>query len=129
MTFTPAELDYLNAQHLGRLATVSPAGDTQNNPVGFFVDAESGTITIGGHALGASKKFRNIQQGSTVAFVVDDMVSVDPWEVRGIEIRGTAEALTDVDPPVPFFSREIIRITPKKVISWGLSGPRETRTA
>ncbi|MEU6779297.1 PPOX class F420-dependent oxidoreductase [Nonomuraea angiospora] len=127
MTFTSAELDYLSSQHLGRLASVSPGGQVQNNPVGFFVDAGTGTITIGGHAMGASKKFRNVGQGSTVALVVDDLASVDPWVVRGIEIRGTAEALTDVDPPVPYFSREIIRITPRKITSWGLDGPRQTR--
>lgn len=127
MTFTAAELDYLASQRLGRLATVSPDGQVQNNPVGFFVNAEAGTIDIGGHALGASKKFRNVQKGSTVSLVVDDLVSVDPWVVRGMEIRGTAVALTDVEPPVPFMSREIIRITPNKIISWGLDGPRESR--
>ncbi|WP_435828537.1 PPOX class F420-dependent oxidoreductase [Saccharopolyspora shandongensis] len=127
MIFTRAELEYLTGQHLGRLATASPAGQVQNNPVGFFVDATSGTITIGGHALGASKKFRNVQQGSTVSFVVDDLASVDPWVVRGIEIRGSAVALTDHEPPVPYFSREIITITPTKIISWGIDEPRSSR--
>ncbi|MEV5499995.1 PPOX class F420-dependent oxidoreductase [Nonomuraea fuscirosea] len=128
MTFTATELDYLATQQLGRLATVTPGGQTQNNPVGFFLDAGSGTIVIGGHAMGKSRKFRNVQQGSTVALVMDDLASVDPWVARGIEIRGTAVALTDAEPPVPFFSREIIRITPSKIISWGLDGPRESRT-
>jgi pyridoxamine 5'-phosphate oxidase family protein len=127
MIFTQAELEYLAGQRLGRLATVSPDGQVQNNPVGFFVDAESQTITIGGHALGRSKKFKNVQRGSTVSFVVDDLASVDPWVVRGIEIRGTAEALTDHEPPVPFFSREILRIIPSKIISWGLDGTRSSR--
>ncbi|MEV5324410.1 PPOX class F420-dependent oxidoreductase [Nonomuraea sp. N2-4H] len=128
MIFTAAELDYLAGQRLGRLATVAPDGQVQNNPVGFFVDAGTGTITIGGHAMGRSKKFANVRQGSTVALVVDDLASVDPWVVRGIEIRGTAQALADVDPPLPYFSREVIRITPSKVISWGLDGDRRSRT-
>jgi pyridoxamine 5'-phosphate oxidase family protein len=55
-----------------------------------------------------------------VAFVVDDLVSRDPWTVRGLEIRGTAVALEDVDPPMPFMSREVIRITPAWVASWGV---------
>ncbi|GAA2899379.1 PPOX class F420-dependent oxidoreductase [Nonomuraea rubra] len=126
MIFTSAELDYLSGQQLGRLATVAPDGQVQNNPVGFFV--QDGTIVIGGHALGASKKFRNIQRGSTVSFVVDDLASVDPWVARGIEIRGTAVALTDAEPPVPFFSREVIRLAPSKIISWGLDGTRSSRT-
>ncbi|OXM72782.1 pyridoxamine 5'-phosphate oxidase [Amycolatopsis sp. KNN50.9b] len=125
--FTRAELDYLATQRIGRLATVSPGGQVQNNPVNFFVD--DGTIVIGGHALGASKKFRNIQRGSTVAFVVDDLASVDPWVPRGIEVRGTAAALTGQEPPVPYFSRETIRITPERIIAWGLDGPRVSRRA
>ncbi|MGH4030955.1 PPOX class F420-dependent oxidoreductase [Actinomycetota bacterium Odt1-20B] len=127
MIFTQAELDYLAGQHLGRLATVSPAGQVQNNPVNFFVDADAGTITIGGGALGASKKFRNVRAGSTVSFVVDDLASVDPWTPRGIEIRGAAVALTDHEPPRPGFSREVIIVSPGRIISWGLDGPRASR--
>ena len=119
-------MDYLAAQLIGRLATVSPDGQVQNNPTNFFLDDD--TIVIGGHALGASKKFRNVQRGSTVAFVVDDLATVDPWAPRGIEIRGTAVALTDHEPPAPYLSREIIRISPVTIVSWGLDGPRRTRT-
>jgi pyridoxamine 5'-phosphate oxidase family protein len=128
VTFTQAEIDYLATQPIGRLATVSPGGQVQNNPTNFFLDAATGTIVIGGGALGASKKFRNVQRGSTVAFVVDDLASVDPWTPRGIEIRGRASALTDQEPPLPGLSREIIRITPTRIVSWGLGGPRTSRT-
>ncbi|MFI6599402.1 PPOX class F420-dependent oxidoreductase [Nonomuraea sp. NPDC050536] len=127
MIFTQAELDYLATQHVGRLATVSPDGQVQNNPTNFFVDADAGTVVIGGGALGRSKKFRNVQQGSTVAFVVDDLATVDPWAPRGIEIRGKAVALSDQEPPLPALSREIIRITPTRIVSWGLDGPRTSR--
>ncbi|GII61141.1 PPOX class F420-dependent oxidoreductase [Sphaerisporangium krabiense] len=127
MVFTRAELDYLATQRVGRLATVSPGGQVQNNPTGFFVDADAGVILIGGHAMGASKKFRNVQRGSTVAFVVDDLATIDPWAPRGIEIRGTAVALTGQEPPLPYLSGEIIRITPTKIISWNLDGPRASR--
>jgi len=96
------------------------AGAPQNNPVGAFLDEETGDIIIGGHAMGASRKFRNVQRNGHVALVIDDLVSRDPWTVRGLEIRGTAVALEDVDPPVPFMSREVIRITPTWVTSWGV---------
>jgi hypothetical protein len=48
-------------------------------------------------------------------FVVDDLESAGLWMPCGIEIRGQAEALVDVGPPMPFFSREIIRITPERI--------------
>ena len=120
VTLTEAERAYLQSQPLARLATVDGAGAPQNNPVGAFLDEETGDIIIGGHAMGASRKFRNVQRNRQVALVVDDLVSSDPWTVRGLEIRGTAVALEDVDPPVPFMSREVIRITPTWVTSWGV---------
>src|SRR5208282_1618587 len=96
--FTQAELEYLASQPLGRLATAAAAsGMLQNNPVGFRVDEAAGTIDIGGWNMGASQKFRNVRANGRVAFVVDDLVSVQPWVVRGLEIRGHAEALTDAE--------------------------------
>lgn len=120
MTFTEAEIAYLESQPLGRLATVAPDGTVQNNPVGIFVNADLGTIDIGGHGLGASKKFRNVQAGSKVAVVVDDIVSTDPWTVRMVEIRGHAEALTDQPPPRPGFSNELIRVHPELIFTFGV---------
>jgi pyridoxamine 5'-phosphate oxidase family protein len=52
---------------------------------------------------------------------VDDLASTDPWPVRGVEIRGPAEARRDVDPPRPGVSRELITIHPEQIRSWGLS--------
>ena len=120
VTLTEAERAYLQSQPLARLATVDASGAPQNNPVGAFLDEGTGDIIIGGHAMGASRKFRNVQRNGQVALVVDDLVSRDPWTVRGLEIRGSAIALEDVDPPVPFMSREVIRITPTWVTSWGV---------
>src|ERR1700722_99562 len=121
VTLTEAERAYLQSQPLARLATVDGGGAPQNNPVGVFLDEETGDIIIGGHAMGASRKFRNVQRNGQVALVVDDLVSRDPWTVRGLEIRGTAVALEDVDPPVPFMSREVFRITPLGATGGGVA--------
>src|SRR3984885_11233721 len=120
VTLTEAERAYLQSQPLARRATGDGAGAPQNNPVGAFLDEETGDIIIGGHAMGASRKFRNVQRNGQVALVVDDLVSRDPWTGRGLETRGAAVALEDVAPPVPFMSREVIRITPLWVTSWGV---------
>jgi pyridoxamine 5'-phosphate oxidase family protein len=117
---TPAELNYLRSQRLGRLATVDPAGAPQNNPVGFFVDEATGQFLVGGMALRKTRKFRNAAKNPRVALVIDDLASVQPWVVRGVEVRGTAEALVDVDPPSPGMSRDVIRIAPQWIGSWGL---------
>jgi hypothetical protein len=53
--------------------------------------------------------------------VIDEIASVDPWVVRGIEIRGSAEPLDG-----------LIRIRPERVVSWGIQseaiGERHART-
>jgi pyridoxamine 5'-phosphate oxidase family protein len=122
MIFTDAEMAYFRAQPIGRLATVAPDGVVQNNPVFFQVDAELGVIDIGGHNMGASKKFRNIERGSAhVALVVDEVISIEQQRVRGIEIRGLASAMRDQSPLLPGFSGELLRIRPQLIFSWSIN--------
>jgi pyridoxamine 5'-phosphate oxidase family protein len=113
-------LAYLASQRLGRLATVDSRGEPQNNPVGFRYNADLGTIDIGGRNMGATRKFRNVSGNPRVAFVVDDIASVQPWRVRCVEIRGRAVAVRDQVPYAPGMSRELIRVYPERVISFGL---------
>ncbi|MFD7555926.1 MULTISPECIES: PPOX class F420-dependent oxidoreductase [unclassified Streptomyces] len=117
--FSEAEQAYLRSQHLGRLATVDAAGQPQVNPVGFFPQ-DDGTILVGGMAMGASKKWRNLRGNARLALVVDDLVSTRPWRVRGIEIRGRAELEVGPHGLGPHFSPEVIRIRPERVHTWGL---------
>jgi PPOX class F420-dependent enzyme/OxyR family protein len=77
--FTDVELDYLASQRLGRLATAQPNGTLQVNPVGFRYNSRTGTIDIGGLRMAASRKFRNVAGNGQVAFVVDDLASIQPW--------------------------------------------------
>jgi pyridoxamine 5'-phosphate oxidase family protein len=130
MTFTANEIEYLNSQPLGRLATVGPGGRPHIVPVGVFYDPETQTIVIGGHAgtnMAASKKFRDAERHPDVAFAVDDLSSVNPWTPRGIEIRGRAETHTTggeevgkrVGANVPF-DPAWIRIHPRRILARGL---------
>jgi pyridoxamine 5'-phosphate oxidase family protein len=128
MIFTSVELEYLRSQRLGRLATLTPRGTLQNSPITYQVDDEAGVIDVWGRDMGNTRKFHNVAANGQVAFVVDDLASVTPWVVRGIEIRGAAEALTDQSPPNAYMSREVIRIHPRRVIAWGL-GPDGGRTS
>jgi len=124
--FTDNELAYLADQQLGRLATVQPGGALQNSPVSFGWNAATQTIDIGGHRMAASQKYKNVAHGSVVAFVVDDIKSVQPWQVRCLEIRGTAEAIEQpTDSAAPVGDGPIIRIHPTRIISWGID-PEES---
>ncbi|MCV7176242.1 PPOX class F420-dependent oxidoreductase [Mycolicibacterium sphagni] len=118
MSFKPLEIDYLKSADLGRLATIAPDGTLQNSPVGFTYNEALGTIDVVGYRMSKSRKFRNLATNNTVAFVVDDIASRSPWRVRCLEIRGTAEqAEAQTDDGI---DAAIIRITPKRIISFGI---------
>jgi pyridoxamine 5'-phosphate oxidase family protein len=123
MAFSKAELAYLQAQQLGRLATVQADGTLQVSPVGFSVDPERATIDIGGFSMSASQKYRNVAANGRVAFVVDDVPSVQPWRVRCLEIRGVAEAVPGPNAAQGDPNGAIIRITPRRIISFGIDQP------
>ena len=118
--FTPAEIEYLKSQRLGRLATVNSKGEPHVVPVSFRYNAEFDTIDIGGRNIAPTKKYRDAARQGRVAFVVDDVLP--PWRPRCIEIRGRAEALPEGGQTIyPSFDPEMIRIFPRRIISWGLS--------
>ncbi|MED7952764.1 PPOX class F420-dependent oxidoreductase [Streptomyces sp. BE303] len=130
MIFTARELAYLAAQPLARLATIGPDGRPQVRPVGFRLN-DDGTIDIGGPDMARSRKYLNAQARPEVAVLVDDMAPADDpvaggWG-RGVEIRGEAETLAVEVPPVApgYFSRDIIRVRPRRVVAWNL-GERGT---
>lgn len=124
--FTENEIAYLAAQPLGRLATAQPNGTLQNSPVSFGWNPAIRTIDIGGHRMSASQKYKNVRAGSKVALVVDDIASFQPWVVRCLEIRGTAEVVPEpTDSASPVGRGAIIRIHPTRIISWGID-PDET---
>jgi pyridoxamine 5'-phosphate oxidase family protein len=54
-------------------------------------------VLIGDLALASTRKFRNIARHKHVPVVVDDLASVDPCVVRGIEVRAPRTA--EVEPP------------------------------
>jgi pyridoxamine 5'-phosphate oxidase family protein len=111
--FTSKELAYLEGgRRLARIATVGKDGTPHVVPVGWSYDSADETIEVGGVDLEHTKKFRDVRRNGRAAIVIDDIASVDPWRVRGVEIRGRAEALSR---PVP-----LIRIHPERVVSWGI---------
>ena len=130
MSFTPNEIDYIQSQPLGRLATVGPDGQPHLVPVGAFVDTEDHTIVVAGHSgsgMAQSKKFRDALRHPQVAFLVDDLASTDPWSPRGIEIRGRAHTHTSggeelglrLGATMPFDSAWI-SLHPSRILSRGI---------
>lgn len=125
--FTPAEIAYISNERVGRVATIGPDGQPHVVPVGFRYNPQEDSIDIGGRAGFTKRKhYRDLVRNAKVAFVIDDIPSLDPWTIRGIEIRGRAEVLSSGgESIVPIFGPDMIRIKPERIISWGI----ETSTA
>ncbi len=120
MTFSTAELVYLKSQRLGRLATQQANGTLQLSPVGFRLDEASGTIDIPDTSCRPARS--SATSSTTPQWRSSSMTSPrsDPWRVRCLEIRGSAEAIPPTHPATPGDDDAMIRIHPSRVISFGL---------
>jgi pyridoxamine 5'-phosphate oxidase family protein len=128
-TFTDAEIEFLNSQRLGRLATVGADGMPHVVPVAVFYDPEAEALVVGANVqfgeavMIKSKKFRDAQRRPKVAVVID---APSP---QILEVRGEAEAYTEGGADVgrrlgtPFqFAEAWIRIRPRRIVALGVNG-------
>lgn len=120
MTLNAAEQSYLTGLSRARLATIAPNGTPQNKPVGFTYNVDLGTIDIRGFGMADSAKFRNITANPDVALVIDDSDEDGADNVRFLEIRGRAESAVEPPEPETYVSPEIIRIHPRRIVSWNI---------
>lgn len=117
--FSAAELAYLDeGNKLGRLATVDSEGAPHVVPVGWNYNPETDTIDVGGRNFAATRKFRNVAADPKVCVIIDDVLP--PWQPRAVQVRGHGIALDAATWPDGTPREAIIRITPSRVVSWGL---------
>lgn len=119
--FTEAELAYLQSERrLARLATVGPDGMPHVTPVGWSLGPRADYIEVSGRDFASTKKFRDVESTGCAAIVIDDVLP--PWQPRGVEVRGPAEAVHEPSPA--------IRIHPARIVSWGVDeATRRSHTA
>ncbi len=115
VAFSEAELGYLlSEERLGRLATVDADGMPHVVPVGWRYNPEEGTIDVSGRNFAATKKFRNARSNPMAAFVVDDVLP--PWRPRSVMVQGRVDTIEGTGAG----EGAMIRITPERIVSWGL---------
>jgi pyridoxamine 5'-phosphate oxidase family protein len=120
MTLNEAEQRFLARQRSGHLATVGPGGTPQVKPLGFTYNAVLGTIDIAGMNMAGSAKYRNVRANPRVAFVVDEITAPGVEGAHFLEIRGDAEQAIGPHYPSGHLAAEIIRIRPRRVISFNV---------
>jgi pyridoxamine 5'-phosphate oxidase family protein len=121
VSFTDEEVAYLRSQPLARVATLAPDGQPDVVPLGYEFDGSLFWVGGPGQSVLVTRKFRNVGAGrAKVAFVVDDLVSFDPFIARGIRVYGVAEQPFE---RVGFVGPGVyIRITPTVSWSWNMAG-------
>jgi len=121
MAFTAEEVAYLQSHPLARLATRSSEGQPDVVPVALELDGTYFWIGGSGASVLETRKFRNVLAGNAeVAFVVDDMVSFNPFIARGIRVYGRAEG--PIERAGMTGPGHFIRITPTVSWSWNMEG-------
>lgn len=122
MSFTDEETAYLSARPLARFASLCAAGQPDVVPVALEFDGTHFWVGGTGAQVLGTRKFRNVGQGrDKVAFVVDDLLSVEPFVARGIRVYGVAEGPVERTGMVG--PGHYLRITPTLSWSWNLSDP------
>ena len=100
MVLSPAELEFLRSQRIGRFATVGPSGWPHVTPVMYAVDDE-GALEFDVDGI----KLRNLTAEPRAAMVIDAM-----GPKRGIALQGRARLIAP----------ERARLEPIRKFSWGL---------
>jgi pyridoxamine 5'-phosphate oxidase family protein len=136
-TFSEKEVEYIKSQRITRIATAAEVLIVHDNqsedntsitvqpdvvPVGFYFDGEY--FYIGGFNMPKSTKYKNVLRNSLVALVIDDLISIKPWQPRGIRVYGDAEITkrqgASLEKYGYFETVYSIKITPRKKWSWGI---------
>jgi pyridoxamine 5'-phosphate oxidase family protein len=100
MMLSPAELEFLRSQRIGRFATVGPSGWPHVAPVMYAVDDE-GALEFDVDGV----KLRNLSAEPRAAMVVDAM-----GPKRGVALQGHARLI----------GPDRARLEPARKFSWGL---------
>lgn len=120
--FTDAEKTFLGTVDnpgeagLARIATSTPDGQPHVVPLRARLSDDGTKVLVLGHEMAKSYKFRQVQKNPKVAVVWDIEVAGPPRQIKGVEVRGTAEIAWPEGDPDPHFI-----VTPTKVFSWGIN--------
>lgn len=143
--FSRKEVEYIKSQRVARIATAAEVLTGHDNqleanisitvqpdvvPVGFYFEGEY--FYIGGFNMPKSTKYKNVLRNSLVALVIDDLISIKPWQPRGIRVYGDAVITkrqgASLEKYGYFETVYSIKITPRMKWSWGINTDQVSNT-
>ena len=115
ISFSEKEVEYLKSPALGRIGTASRKGDPDVAAVGFDFDGVH--FYIGGRDVTRTLKYKNVLENPKASFVIDDLISREPFRPRMLKVRGPAEIVDHKGYAGP---GKYIRIKPVHKSSFGI---------
>jgi pyridoxamine 5'-phosphate oxidase family protein len=96
-------------------------------PVAFRYNPDADAIDIGSNDFAKRKKFRDVKRTGVAALAVDDVLP--PWQPRAVGVRGQVTTLDRGGKAImEGFDDPIIRISPGRIVSWGLEDGFQARS-
>jgi pyridoxamine 5'-phosphate oxidase family protein len=122
-TFTDAEVEFVRAQPLGRLATATPSGEPDVVAVLCIYRRSRGLFLTGSGALERTRRYHNARRNPRFSLVFDD-ITWDPYTIRGVKVTGSMEVRTaDDELNLGAVGRPILVLRPERKWSWGIEEP------
>ena len=121
--FSDAGIRYLKSQRIGRLATVGSNPAASRSFAWFSLQPRRAHHRgFGGHSgFAKRKKYRDFFENLRVAFVVDDVPSVNPWDRARDRDRQPAQVLGNGGTESgPGFDSHVFRIRASRIVSCGI---------
>lgn len=121
--FTDAEVDFVRAHPLGRLATASPSGEPDVVAVLCIYRRSLGVFLTGSGALDRTRRYHNARRNPRFSLVLDD-VTWEPYTIRGVKVTGSSEVRTADDSlNLGATGVPLLVMRPERKWSWGIEEP------
>ena len=121
--FTDAELAFVRARPLGRLATASQSGEPDVVAVLCIYRRSLGVFLTGSGALERTRRYHNARRNPRFSLVFDD-VTWEPYTIRGVKVTGSTEVrIADDALNLGATGVPLLVLRPERKWSWGIEEP------
>jgi pyridoxamine 5'-phosphate oxidase family protein len=121
--FTDAELAFVRAQPLGRLATASPSGEPDVVAVLCIYRRSLGVFLTGSGALERTRRYHNARRNPRFSLVFDDVIW-EPYTIRGVKVTGSTEVrMADDALNLGATGAPLLVLRPERKWTWGIEEP------
>ena len=123
VTLTDAEVAFVKAAPIGRLATASPTGEHDVAPVLCIYRRSLGLFVMGSRDAERTRRHHNARRNPRASLVFDDL-TWEPYQPRGLKVTGSIEVYqADETINLGTVGAPVLVVRPERKWSWGIEEP------